>query len=165
MEQTIKTILIVLLLIAVAVLGSLLYIQGGLIHAQKQTIMELSSKIKSNEKQMNLDLQAKCADQSRKEFVSNGWDKRPLTTFSNHYNERLNKCFIEIEDDGVNGTSRVVSDAFEGKVYGNYMWFSKKGKKYWEVPPIMCKVTMPAGEEKLCNSSDEFDALLKPYME
>src|SRR5579863_5390085 len=113
MEQLIKTILIVLLLIVVLALGSLLYIQSGLVHAQQQMIVELSSKIKSNEKQTNFDLQAKCADQARKEFVSYGWDKRPLTTFSNHYNERLNKCFIDIEDDIATGTSRVVSDAFE----------------------------------------------------
>src|SRR6266851_3062813 len=56
-------------------------------------------------------------------------------------------------------------DGFEGKVYGSYMWRADKVKKYWEVPPIQCTVTLPSGEEKTCHSSDEFDSLVKEYME
>jgi len=62
-------------------------------------------------------------------------------------------------------TSKTLTDAFEGKVYGNYIWSTQKGKKYWEVPPLECKVTLPSGEEKACHSSDEFDELVKQYME
>lgn len=57
------------------------------------------------------------------------------------------------------------SDAFEGKVYANYIWRSDKRKKYWEVTPFDCKVMLLSGEERLCHSSDEFDALVKQYME
>jgi hypothetical protein len=58
-----------------------------------------------------------------------------------------------------------VSDAFEGKSYAEYAWKSEKGKKYWEVKPFVCKVTLPSGEKKDCASSDEFDDLVKVYME
>ncbi len=83
----------------------------------------------------------------------------------------MNKCFIEVESNdwktapGTVFTSRVVSDAFEGKVYAHYLWRSDKVKKYWEVPPLQCAVTLPSGEEKNCHSSDEFDALVKEYLE
>jgi hypothetical protein len=61
--------------------------------------------------------------------------------------------------------SKTLSDAFEGSLYGEYNWKSDKVKKYWQVPPFMCKVTLPSGKEKICHSDDEFDALVKQYME
>jgi len=36
--------------------------------------------------------------------------------------------------------SRTLSDAFEGKVYGNYFWINTQG--FWEVEPQECKVTL-----------------------
>jgi len=90
-----------------------------------------------------------------------------MADFTNHYNERPNKCFVEIgakDARSVPGTiskSKTLSDAFVGKVYGSYIWSTQKGKKYWEVPPLECKVTLPAGAEQKCHSCDEFDLLVK----
>jgi hypothetical protein len=56
-------------------------------------------------------------------------------------------------------------DAYEGKTYGEYNWHTVKDKKYWEVPPFMCKVVLPSGDDKLCTSDNEFDELIKTYME
>jgi hypothetical protein len=61
-----------------------------------------------------------------------------------------------------------VVDAFEGKVCASYMWNNNTKKKYWEVPPLKCSVTLLSGEEKLCDSEDGsegFNALVKQYME
>ncbi len=119
----------------------------------------------------SLDLQEKCAKQAQQAFKRDGFEKEQLASFSNHYSEKLNKCFVRYDTTDASSTpgimfvNKVVSDAFEGKVYGEYMWRSDKVKKYWEVPPVQCTVTLPSGEEKTCHSPDEFDTLVKQYME
>ena len=119
-----------------------------------------------------LELQSKCAKQAQEEFNSEGWSKDALAGFTNHYNAKLNKCFIQVDStdpktagDGTIFTSTTVSDAFVGKVYGEYNWKSDKVKKYWEVAPFMCKVTSPSGQETFCHSDDEFKTAMKQYME
>jgi hypothetical protein len=132
---------------------------------------ELTAKLEFLTKTRSLDLQEQCAKQSREVFKSGKWDKDPLADYTNHYNAKLNKCFIEIQSTDAKTappaifTNKTVSDAFEGKGYGEYMWKSDRVKKYGEVPPLQCKVTLLSGEEKFCHSSDEFDQLIKQYME
>jgi hypothetical protein len=93
--------------------------------------------------------------------------KNAVAGFTNHYNERLNKCFIAIQSTSVDKVASHVymslSDAYEGKQYAEYSWFNPidSGKKYWEVAPVLCKVTMPSGQEIECKSSDEYDQLIK----
>jgi hypothetical protein len=81
----------------------------------------------------------------------------------------MNKCFIEIRNNEPAGkgeffTSGNVSDAFEGKVFGEYMWATKKGKKFWEVPPLMCHVILSSGEDRKCTSEDEYKTLLSSFL-
>lgn len=122
-------------------------------------------------KNVSLDLQEKCAVGAREAFKRDGWEGTEGAMFSNHYDEKLNKCFVQVEhtdiktSPGTEVVSKVVSDAFEGKVYATYMWRSDKVKKYWEVPPLQCSVMLPSGEDKTCRSSGEFDTLVKQYME
>ena len=160
-----KNVVLIILTIAVAILGSLLYTQSGLVRAQQQTIDDLGAKLKANDKATDFELQAKCAAQARSEFESNGWGKHPLATYMNHYSKNLNKCFVEIQDiDASIGTTKFIDDAFEGKMYANYFWRGEKGKKYWEVAPAICTVTI-SGKDAVCKSSDEFDKLAEAYME
>ena len=56
-------------------------------------------------------------------------------------------------------------DAFEGKNYGNSIWRPDPAKKYSEVPTVICKATMPNGEEKACKSEGEFRELVKAYLQ
>ena len=102
-------------------------------------------------------------------FKEESWDKKPFASYTNHYQHTTNKCFIQIENTEVTNntpaTSIVVSDAFEGKTYGEFMWINSQRKKYWEVKPFMCKVTLPSGEEKYCYSREEFEELVKVFME
>jgi hypothetical protein len=60
---------------------------------------------------------------------------------------------------------RFVLDANEGKDFATYLWHSDKVKKYWEVRPFDCTVTLPSGDKKTCTSSDEFDELVRAYMQ
>ena len=98
-------------------------------------------------------------------------EKEPFADFRDHYNAALSKCFIEIgstdykTDPGTIFTSKIVGDAYEGKIYAEYMWHSDKVKKYWEVPPVECHALSLSGEKQTCHSDDEFSALVKKYME
>jgi hypothetical protein len=94
-----------------------------------------------------------------------------MANFENHYNAKVNKCFVQVSNMGstrkpyVPTVNRIVFDAFEGKGYASYMWMNNQGKKYWEVPPYECTVTSLTGEEKHCASVEEFDELIKQFME
>lgn len=117
------------------------------------------------------DMRERCAKQARQKFVEDGWEKPPYGAvenyvfYGNHYSETQNRCFMQLENNSFPMTTVVISDAFEGKVYGTYQWRADAVKKYWEVPPITCKVTSVAGVERACSSRDEFDQLAKTYME
>lgn len=106
---------------------------------------------------MTFDLQERCAKQAREAFLNLGWGKYESAAFENHFNQKLNKCFVQIENSDVMGTWKTVSDAFEGKVYAVLGLHGDEVKK--------CSVTLLSGEERICRSSDEFDALVKQYME
>ena len=153
------------LVLSLVVLALFAYWQAAALREQREQVRRLSTKLEF----ATLDLQEKCAKQAREEFKLYGWDKKEMAYVLNHYNSKLNKCFMQIEDtefkQGTGTTNKIVSDAFEGKTYASYTWISQNDKQYWEVPPRDCKVTLPSGEEKICHSSEEFDALVKQYME
>jgi hypothetical protein len=148
---------IILLILFVAVLGLLLYSQTAALREQRRQVQELSAKVESMSKTASLDLQERCAKQAREEFLKLGWARQEAASFMNHYNQKLNKCFMEVEKTDEKGEWKSVFDAFEGKVYGLFGQGAHGG--------TMCNVTLPSGERRICHSSDEFDALVKQYME
>lgn len=86
--------------------------------------------------------------------------------YRNHYNKKLNKCFIRSETVNVSGTDKSINfsilsldDVNEHKQYGEYIGdYMDLGKK--PLNPPMCYVS---GYK--CKSYEEWDALIKPYME
>jgi hypothetical protein len=126
---------------------------------------DISAKLEAVTKAENLDLQEKCAHQASSVFEEMGWKKRPLAAYANHYHQRLNKCFIEISSMNAPSVSMSVHDAFEGKEYAEYLWISTQGKRYWEVKPVTCKVTLLSGDETTCTSQKEFEQLIEVYMD
>jgi hypothetical protein len=94
---------------------------------------------------------------------------KDMAGYENHYNAKLNKCFILTQSTSTNfaptiWTYKSLFDAFEGKSYGEYAWHTVKNKKFWEVPPFQCKVLLQSGEEQICKSDEEFQELTKSYM-
>jgi hypothetical protein len=158
-----------LLLVVCVGLGLSAYWQAGALRQQRKQVQQLSAKLESESKTALLDLQEKCAKQAREEF-KNYWQDSEGADFTNHYNAKLNRCFIRvqyIDTRTVRGTIfnySEVFDAFERKVYAQWDWHTEKDKKYWQVPPTECKVTLPSGEQ-ICRSSDEYDSLVKQLME
>jgi hypothetical protein len=99
-----------------------------------------------------------------------GYKPKDLAGYENHYNSKLNKCFIMVQNTDATysptiWTHKSLLDAYEGKAYGEYSWHTVKNKKYWEVPPFMCKVVLPTGEDHFCKSDEEFEELIKVYMQ
>lgn len=119
----------------------------------------------------NLDLQAKCASQAKVQFMNDGWADEKMAGYTNHYNDKLNKCFIWItattvdKNTGLISSSQILEDAFEGKVFGTYTWFADKVKKYGEVQPFECDMIVMNGEKVTCSSADQFEKLASVYME
>jgi hypothetical protein len=129
---------------------------------------DISVRLEAVTKAANLDLQEKCAKQASSVFRPMGL-KSASADYTNHYNPKLNRCFITVSITATVGSMPTVNmwvqDAYEGKGYAEYVWINRHGQQYWEVKPDTCKVTLLSGEEKTCESQEEFEQLIKVYMD
>jgi len=89
---------------------------------------------------------------------------RIVSNYTNHYNRKLNKCFILVTETvynpkeirkelGVSSTYKTLDDINENKPYG-FFWKLSNGAL------MSCEVL-----GKNCKSEAQWDALVKPYME
>jgi hypothetical protein len=89
--------------------------------------------------------------------------------YSNHYNTKLGKCLMLIEAARNAGkqisNSKLLMDAFERRVYANWLWISREEKKCWEVGPEICELIPSLRQTTRCNSEEEFKAFVADYME
>ena len=129
----------------------------------------------------SLDRQERCAQQAKRAFAELDAENRAdmkkmgdgMSRFSgdyqSHYNVKLGICLMFVETTDVLGaqvvTSAYVRDAYERRQYATYVWMSRDGKKYWEVPPMACEIGPSLNDKRLCKTRKEFDELAAPYME
>jgi len=113
------------------------------------------------QKKEALELKEKCAIQSGNAFTE--FKKSQATTISweytNHYNLKLNKCFLRVDGSGENLFYSRVSEAFEKTIYGNYV------KNNTKDVIVDCWVTRGTIAGSRCKSELEFETLLDPYLE
>ncbi|MGO9139349.1 MAG: hypothetical protein ACLP9S_06370 [Syntrophales bacterium] len=133
------------------------------IKEQKMKIDELVAKLDK----CNLESQEKCAQGAKQAFHNTYYDKEKITSagYVNHYNKKLNKCFIEItainlSKNGDYSTSKNLFDVFEGKEYATLSISVPQGKRYSEVKPTTCKML-----DNTCTTEEEYKTFVKPYME
>ena len=85
-----------------------------------------------------------------------------MAGYTNHYNQKLNKCFVRLNSTKASGnvlnTYTAVLDAFEGRQYAEYFGGIGDNAK-----PNVC--TSTSDETKYCHSLQEFEALVMAYME
>jgi hypothetical protein len=151
------------------IVGVLLFVPGA--RAQEPRLATLAQ-------------QKMCADQARKAFNESDASK-PINDkkfrrvspaeYTSHYDAKANVCYIMVHESNIlddakgNANSKIISiskivyDAFEGRVYANYLWMSEKGKKFWEVAPMECNVKPRGQDEITCKSSEEFDRLVDKH--
>jgi hypothetical protein len=161
-----------------SLLGITLVILLGIMRTQSHNILdlqrdtrELNARLAEGSKAD--EVQAKCAERSRRVFDEAGYSKSEFATYENHYAAKLDKCVMRVlRTDAQTARGKAiwiyinVLDPFDGKQYGTYSWHTETNKKkYLVAPPFTCEVTLPAGELRTCHSMDEFEDLVKPYME
>jgi hypothetical protein len=129
----------------------------------------------------SLDQQERCAQQAKRAYAEslaefeayNGATTQKTVRISgdyqSHYNMKLGKCLMLVETRDMLGsqstTTAYVVDANERRQYATYVWMSREGKKYWEVPPMACEPTPSLREKRFCKTREEFDEFAAPYME
>ncbi len=117
------------------------------------------------------ELQEQCMKRSKEYFnkeygngIINGENgERLISNYTNHYNKKLNKCYILItsteftrnmENKIESIRIKMLFELNENKGYGSLIQFENNNK------PINCRIL-----EKYCKSEKEWDLLVKPYME
>ena len=128
----------------------------------KEQIKEQSPQQSSvSEKQLKVDyeLQERCGNQTREFFKKEYGDGvttvgkgQMLSGYQNHYNKKLNKCFIIITSTSPSMKLKNLFDFNENKELGTFV--DNKNLS------MDCRVF-----EKSCKSEQEWDSLVKPYME
>ena len=160
-------VIIACLLVAVIALAVLMRSQSASIRDLERQVHELNARFLERSKTANLDLQAKCSEQAHQAFAQMGYRERGITNYENHYNPKLNRCFIYVRGMDLRSSPGTVLsfgyvlDAFEGKRYGEYIQPSGKV----EEPPWACSVTLVSGETKTCRTLREFSQLVRAYIE
>ena len=160
-----------------ALLGIALIILVGIMRTQSNNILDLQRELRDLDARLvqrsKADaVQAQCSEQARKVFEDSGYSKSQFAAYEHHYAAKLDKCVMRVLHTDAHTTQGKVIwayinvlDAFEGKQYGTYTWRTETNKKYLIVPPFACEVTLPTGEQKTCQSMDEFEELVKVYTE
>ncbi len=111
----------------------------------------------------NLGLQEQCSKEARAEYLATGHTETdPTDGFEDHYSARLARCFVKIYSTTIGKTSlstaMSLEDANERKVYGEYMGT-------YGINPIARYVVSVSGSQESCHSAEEFEALIKPYLQ
>ena len=132
---------------------------------------DLKAKVERQSAAVEYDLQARCAKDARAWFNLN-WTPRDKNTtyldYTNHYNSKLNACFIMIgynfelpQSSNWHNTSSLWN-VYENEKYGefgegHYYDYLKPGEERSRI--VDCTVT---GTK--CNSQQEFNNLVRQYM-
>jgi hypothetical protein len=124
-------------------------------------------------RQATLTQQKMCADQAKKAFndLQDVLPNRVTMTweYTSHYDAKANVCYMmttrfeQMKDTKTRALVYVVSDAFEGRVYANYLHLSEKDKADYEVKPQECSVKPRGQPEITCKNSDEFEQLVDKH--
>jgi hypothetical protein len=110
-----------------------------------------------------------CAQRFKEEFgkeglYSSGKEEHGARSYASHYNAKLNKCFILITDRHFGGTTpgliMMLWDINENMQYGEMVVLDGETPNPSDRKGFFCNVL-----KKRCYSEQEWDALVKPYME
>lgn len=141
----------------------------SLVGCNNHNIIKEQSSLSEKKIKGDDELQKECGKKSEEYFkkeygngIINGEKEERLISDSiNHYNRKFNTCFILINStEFINVAGKIESirmktffDLNENRKYGSLIQFEKDNK------PCSCRIL-----EKYCNSEEEWDSLVKPYM-
>lgn len=115
---------------------------------------------KSDNRKVIYQLQKQCGEDSKEFYKGNYTEsihyKSMFTSYHNHYNENLNKCFILVDVINERYSKTYLYDVNENNYpYGRLEIIIEKDGRIQT-----CSV-----KKKQCKSEDEWNSLIKPYME
>jgi len=116
------------------------------------------------QQQNDFDLQKKCSTVANAYFKNSDYTENQIATYTNHYNKKLNKCFISIissnivPENGAKLTYKSLIDASEGKLYAKVHEFLPKDSLISQT--IVCELL-----DTTCSSPIEYNFFIKSYME
>jgi len=124
-----------------------------------------TSKPLSAKEEMGMRLQ--CQNMAKEYFDRDtlAWDKNK-DNYTAHYDKKINKCIIKIDASVTNSRPEIyLYDVVENKQYGEYLALRGNNNMYpvspdGKVKPYLCVVS-----DNKCKNQDEFEDLVKPYME
>ena len=128
----------------------------SIVGCHNQNIIKESSSVSEKDLSEKYDLLEKCGKQSEEWFKSHQQNyPGDKLTYKNHYNTRLNKCFIYTTSFQSGGYQILnLTDVYENKKYGS------------------CVGTIGEEDDFFCDFLDkdvtgkkEWDSIVKPYME
>lgn len=160
--------LVAVLVGIVLLLGWLLIGERAKTSQLRSEVAEVTSKLETKGTREKFELTEKCALQADKIFRQSGYlelSAGAASSYQSHYNAKQGKCFMAIESARLGTTFRFLLDAHEQRLYAQYMWVPDKIKKYWEVPPKLCKLTVSSTDETQCKTEEEYNAFVAGYME
>ncbi len=110
------------LLVLVGSLGWQVFSKNVRIRQQEQTIDGLTKALADKAKLQARTEQVECAESANRFLVSHGWKPGMGDNYENHFNSRLNKCFVLVSGYSLNGDFRTLDlhDAVEGRHYATY---------------------------------------------
>lgn len=143
----------------------------SVVGCNNQNIIKEQSSLSEKKIKGDYELQKKCGKQCEEYFnkeygngiINKGDGEQLISNYTNHYNKKLNKCYILITSTEFirNMENKIESiriktlfDLNENREYGSFIQFENNNK------PINCRIL-----EKYCNSEKEWDLLVKPHME
>ena len=110
------------------------------------------------------ELQERCGKRAEESFrrewgngIKSVEGEKMSADYSNHYNKKLNKCFVLLSVSGMSKkyyNSIMLYDVNESRTYGSFF------KLEYDRPPNQCQVL-----GKKCKSEDEWNSFVRPYME
>ncbi|MBI3663257.1 MAG: hypothetical protein HY234_09430 [Acidobacteria bacterium] len=108
---------------AVGVLGWEVFSKSAAIRQQEQRIQDLTAALADKSKQRALSEQTECAASATRFLVSRGWKPDLGSDYENHFNSRLNKCFVLVSGYLLKEDFRTLDlyDAVEGRHYATYI--------------------------------------------
>ena len=187
-RRAMKSVPIVLLAVVVALLIVIVfaYRQMTVTRERQQQIGVLRTRVQDLRERPTttsaaselLDLQAKCSTQAPETVRHFGWKAgdgiSSYLSHTNHFNRQLNRCIVMVRSSdpvaGQEGRSYYfrlfVVDAFEFTTYGEYVELVDLGAPGESFTGWVktCKVMLPVGGSKSCNSQVEFEQLIRVYV-
>ncbi|HWY16170.1 MAG TPA: hypothetical protein VNX86_13615 [Rhizomicrobium sp.] len=118
--------------------------------------------------------QKRCAKQTERVVAGSGWKQSnspvngTVASYTDHYNARLGRCLILfkyiVNDMATKDTRKsfTLVDAFRQATYAEYFEADLPGFN-----PLVstCRLTIPSEKPVVCHSREEWNRLIKPYIE